>query len=238
MTTHDDLRPALSPTPRSTLTRSKERGVADRAALDAVLDAGLVCHLGVLLGGSPVVLPTAYGRVGDTLYLHGSTGAGNLRAAIGTEISVAVTHVDGVVYSRSAMHFSMNYRSAVIRGRAVLVTDEDARVRALRAIVEHAAPGSWDRVRPPNRKEMAATMVLALDLTEASVKVRTGGPNDDAEDIAAGGVWAGVVPLHQVWGEAVPAANLEPGVAVPAEVAARVDGRAPLGAAAHAVSVR
>lgn len=238
MTTHDDLRPALSPTPRSTLTRSKERGVADRAALDAVLDAGLVCHLGVLLGGSPVVLPTAYGRVGDTLYLHGSTGAGNLRAASGTEISVAVTHVDGVVYARSAMHFSMNYRSAVIRGRATLVTDEDERVRALRAIVEHAAPGSWDRVRPPNRKEMAATMVLALDLTEASVKVRTGGPNDDAEDIATGGVWAGVVPLHQVWGEAVPATNLEPGVAVPAEVTARVDGRAPLGEAAHAVSNR
>src|SRR5690606_20718974 len=103
---------------------------------------------------------------------------------------------------------------------------------------EHAAPGSWDRVRPPNRKEMAATMVLALDLTEASVKVRTGGPNDDAEDIATGGVWAGVVPLHQVWGEAVPATNLEPGVAVPAEVTARVDGRAPLGEAAHAVSNR
>ncbi|WP_278261394.1 pyridoxamine 5'-phosphate oxidase family protein [Nocardia sp. AG03] len=221
MTTHDDLRPALSPTPRSTLTRAKERGVADRSALDAVLDTGLVCHLGVLLGGSPVVLPTAYGRVGDTLYLHGSTGAGNLRAAVGSEISVAVTHVDGVVYARSAMHFSMNYRSAVIRGRAELVTDEDERVRALRAIVEHAAPGSWDRVRPPNRKEMAATMVLALDLTEASVKTRSGGPNDDADDIDTGGVWAGVVPLHQVWGAAEPAGNLEPGVAVPVDVAVR-----------------
>ncbi|MFE3546077.1 pyridoxamine 5'-phosphate oxidase family protein [Nocardia sp. NPDC059177] len=215
-------RPALSPTPRSTLTRAKERGIADRAVLDAVLDAGLVCHLGVLLGGSPVVLPTVYGRDGDTLYLHGSTGAGNLRAAVGTEISVAVTHVDGLVYARSAMHFSMNFRSAVIRGEAVLVTDDAERDHALAVIVEHSAPGSWDRVRPPNRKEMAATMVVALDLTEASVKVRTGGPNDDADDIATGGVWAGVLPLRQVWGEPIPAGDLEPGIEVPAEVAARV----------------
>ncbi len=222
MSTHDVNRSPLSPTPRTTLTRSKERGATDRAALDAVLDAGLICHLGVLLGGSPVALPTIYGRVGDTLYLHGSTGAGNMRAAIDTDISVTVTHVDGLVYARSAMHFSMNYRSAVIRGKAVLVTDEAERNNALRVIVEHSAPGAWDRVRPPNRKEMAATMVLALDLTEASVKVRSGGPNDDEGDIETGGVWAGVLPLRQVWGEPISAGNLEPGIDVPADVAARV----------------
>ncbi|WP_280307353.1 pyridoxamine 5'-phosphate oxidase family protein [Nocardia neocaledoniensis] len=222
MTTHDTHRPPLSPTPRSTMTRYKERGSTDRADLDAVLDAGLVCHLGVLLGGSPVVLPTIYGRSGDTVYLHGSTGAGNMRAAIDTDISLTVTHVDGLVYARSAMHFSMNFRSAVVRGKAKLVTDEAERLEALRLIVEHAAPGAWDRVRPPNRKEMAATMVLALDLTEASVKVRTGGPGDDEADIAAGGVWAGVLPLRQVWGEPIGADNLEPGVDVPADVAARV----------------
>src|SRR5690606_472119 len=147
-------RPPLSPTPRSTPSREKGRARSDRAELDAVLDAGLVCHLGVLLDGSPVVLPTAYGHDGRFLYLHGSTGAGNLRAALGAEISVAVTHVDGIVYARSAMHFSMNYRSAVVRGRAVEITDPDLRMEALRRIVEHAAPGSWARVRPPNRKEM------------------------------------------------------------------------------------
>ncbi|MBF6362202.1 pyridoxamine 5'-phosphate oxidase family protein [Nocardia farcinica] len=214
-------RPPLSPTPRSTPTRLKERARADRAALDAVLDAGFVCHLGVVLDGSPLVLPTVYGHDGAFLYLHGSTGAGNLRAARDAEVSVAVTHVDGVVYARSAMHFSANYRSAVIRGRAVEVTDHAARLDALRRIVEHTAPGSWDRVRPPSRKEMAATLVLAVDLTEASVKVRTGDPRDDADDIAAGGVWAGVLPMRQVFDAPVPSADLAAGVPVPPSVLGR-----------------
>ncbi|MGW0245581.1 pyridoxamine 5'-phosphate oxidase family protein [Nocardia goodfellowii] len=222
MSTTAGTRTPLSPTPRSTVTRMKERARTDRADLDAVLDAGLICHLGVLLGGAPVVLPTVYGRDGDTLYLHGSTGAGNMRAALMGDISLAVTHVDGLVYARSAMHFSMNYRSAVVRGRALEVTDPEARLHALRVIVEHAAPGSWDRVRPPSKKEMAATLVLALDLTEASVKIRTGGPGDDPADIAAGGVWAGVLPLQQVWGEPIPAPDLEPGIETPATVSNRV----------------
>ncbi|MBF6452604.1 pyridoxamine 5'-phosphate oxidase family protein [Nocardia cyriacigeorgica] len=221
MTEHAPLRPPLSPTPRSTPTRLKDRAGKDRAELDAVLDAGLVCHLGVLLGGTPVVLPTAYGRDGNLLYLHGSTGAGNLRAALEHDVSVAVTLVDGVVYARSAMHFSMNYRSAVVLGRAVEVTDPRQRLHGLRVIVEHAAPGSWDRVRPPNKKELAATAVLALELTEASVKTRAGGPKDDADDIALGGVWAGVLPTRQGWGPPVSAPDLEPGVAIPSSVSQR-----------------
>ncbi|GAB4589163.1 pyridoxamine 5'-phosphate oxidase family protein [Nocardia sp. IFM 10818] len=221
MTEPTPTRTPLSATPRSALTRSKERGVTDRAALDAVLDAGLLCHLGVVLGGSPVVIPTTYGREGDTLYLHGSTGAGNLRAAMRGDVSVSVTHVDGLVYARSAMHFSMNYRSAVIHARPVEVTDPEARMHALRVIVEHVAPGSWGVVRPPNKKEMAATLVLAIDLSEASVKMRTGGPRDDAADIEAGGVWAGVLPIRQVFDPAISSADLEPGIEIPEHVRAR-----------------
>ncbi|MFE3958324.1 pyridoxamine 5'-phosphate oxidase family protein [Nocardia sp. NPDC059091] len=211
-------RTPLSPTPRSSLTRSRERGRTDRAELDAVLDAGLICHLGVVLNGSPVAIPTIYGRDGDTLYVHGSTGSGNLRAAITGDVSLTVTHVDGIVYARSAMHFSMNYRSAVIHARPVEVTDPDECMHALRVIVEQAAPGAWDAVRSPNKKEMAATMVLALDLTEASVKVRTGGPRDEQADIDTGGVWAGVLPLRQVFDAPIPAADLEAGVEIPAHV--------------------
>ncbi|MFQ6392420.1 pyridoxamine 5'-phosphate oxidase family protein [Nocardia sp. KC 131] len=218
MTKSTTSRPPLSPTTRSTPTRAKDRARADRAELDAVLDAGLICHLGVVLGGGPVVIPTSYGRDGNTLYLHGSTGAGNLRAALEGDISIAVTLVDGLIYARSAMHFSMNYRSAVVRGRAVEVTDADERMHALRIVTEHAAPGAWDRVRRPDKKELAATKVLALDLTEASVKVRTGGPNDDTEDIETGGVWAGVLPIRQVWGAPVPSADLEPGIEIPQDV--------------------
>ncbi|WP_407675186.1 pyridoxamine 5'-phosphate oxidase family protein [Nocardia puris] len=213
-----ETRLPLSPTPRTTLTRSKERARTERAHLDAVLDAGMVCHLGVLLGGGPVVLPTAYGRDGDTLYLHGSTGSGNMRAALLGDVSVAVTHVDGVVYARSAMHFSMNYRSAVVRGRAVEVTDPAERLHSLRVVVEHVAPGAWARVRPPSKKELAATMVLSLDLTEASVKVREGGPKDDPSDIATGGVWAGVLPVRQVFGPPETGDDVEAGVAVPPDV--------------------
>jgi nitroimidazol reductase NimA-like FMN-containing flavoprotein (pyridoxamine 5'-phosphate oxidase superfamily) len=201
----------------------KDRARTDRADLDAVLDAGLVCHLGVVLDGTPVVIPTVYGRDGDTLYLHGSTGAGNLRAALDGDVSIAVTLVDGIVYARSAMHFSMNYRSAVVRGRAVEVTDAEQRLHALRVVVEHSAPGAWDRVRQPSKKELAATNVLALDLTEASVKVRAAGPSDDPEDVETGGVWAGVLPVRQVWDAPESSADLEPGIQVPRDVLDRLD---------------
>src|SRR6185369_3794020 len=126
--------PPLSPTVRSTVRRGAARARTDRAELHAVLDAGLVCHLGIVLGDAPVVLPTAYGRIKDTLYLHGSTGAASVRAADGVPVCVTVTHVDGVVYARSVFHFSMNYRSAVVHGRAHLVTDDAERLAGLRAM--------------------------------------------------------------------------------------------------------
>lgn len=213
---------ALSPTPRSTVRRGATRARTDRAELHAALDAGLICHLGVVLDGAPVVLPTVYGRDGDVLYLHGSTGAATLRAAAaGAPVCVTVTHVDGVVYARAVFHFSMNYRSAVVHGRARLVTDPEERLAGLRAVTEHVAPGSWGHARLPNRKELAATALLALDLTEASLKVRTGPPVDEAEDVEAGGRWAGVLPLRTAVGEPVACPLLPTGGTTPTHVAAR-----------------
>ncbi len=212
----------LSPTDRSTIRRGAPRARTDRAELYAALDAGPVCHLGVVLDGAPVVVPTVYGRDGDTLYLHGSTGAATLRAAAaGAPVCVTVTHVDGVVYARSVFHFSMNYRSAVVHGRARLVTDADERLAGLRAVTEHVAPGSWDHARRPNRKELAATALLALDLTEASLKVRTGPPVDDDDDVEAGGRWAGVLPLRTAVGAPEPCPLLPPATTTPPHVLAR-----------------
>src|SRR5690606_35394363 len=147
----------LSTTDRTRLRRSKERGSSDRNDLYEVLDQGLICHLGVVVDGCPMVVPTGYGRVGDTLYVHGSTGARSLRAATEGEVCVTVTHVDGIVLARSVFHHSMNYRSAIVYGRPRLVTDEEERLIGLRAVTEQIAPGQWDYARRPSRKELAAT---------------------------------------------------------------------------------
>lgn len=212
----------LSPTPRSTVRRGAKRARTDRADLYAVLDAGLVCHLGIVLGGAPVVLPTGYGRIDDTLYLHGSTGAATLRAAAqGEPVCVTVTLVDGIVHARAVFHFSMNYRSAVVHGVPRLVTSDAERLAALRAITENLSPGSWEHAREPTRKELAATQVVALDLAEASVKVRTGPPGDDDEDVATGGVWAGVLPVRTVFGTPEPCPLLPADIAVPGHVSGR-----------------
>jgi uncharacterized protein len=215
----------LSPTPRSTIRRGAARARRDRTDLHRVLDAGTVCHLGVVHDCAPVVLPTAYGRLDDVLYLHGSTGAASLRAAgAGAPVCVTVTLVDGIVHARSVFHFSMNYRSAVVHGTARTVTDPEERLAGLRAVTEHLVPGAWEHARGPSRKELAATAVLALDLAEASVKIRTGPPADDAEDIAAGGRWAGVLPLVTVRGAPEPCPTLPAGSPLPPHLAT---GRAP-----------
>jgi nitroimidazol reductase NimA-like FMN-containing flavoprotein (pyridoxamine 5'-phosphate oxidase superfamily) len=180
-----------------------------------------VCHVGVVRDGAPVVLPTGYGRIEDTVYVHGSTGAGWLRIADGAPICLTVTHLDGVVYARSVFHHSMNYRSAVVHGAARLVTAPDERWAALRAVVEQLSPGSWEHARLPDARELAATSVVALDLTEASVKVRTGPPGDDAADIAAGGRWAGVLPVHTVFGDPEPDPTLDGTAPDPEHVRAR-----------------
>ena len=215
----------LSPTPRSTLTRKKDRAATDRQALHAVLDEALICHLGLVLGGSPVVLPTGYGREGDTLYLHGSTGAGNLRAAAeGIDVCVTVTLLDGLVYARSLNNHSMNYRSAVVHGRARLVQDAEEKTHGLHVITEHLTPGSWDHARAASPKELASVAVLALGLEEASVKVRTGGPGEEPEDEDRTEVWAGVVPVRTTFGAPVPADYVPSGMPVPPHVS-RARGR-------------
>ncbi|MFD0205033.1 MULTISPECIES: pyridoxamine 5'-phosphate oxidase family protein [Saccharothrix] len=212
----------LSPTDRSTIKRGRIRAVTEREALHAVLDAALVCHLAVVVDDAPLVLPTGYGRDGDTLYLHGSTGARSLReAATGVPVCVGVTILDGVVYARSVFDNSMNYRAAVIHGTAVPVTDPDTKLHALRLLTEHLAPGSWDYARQPTPKELAATAVLSLDLAEASVKIRSGPPGDEPEDIAANAVWAGVLPLRTVWGEPEPDPTLVGDWEVPPHVTGR-----------------
>jgi nitroimidazol reductase NimA-like FMN-containing flavoprotein (pyridoxamine 5'-phosphate oxidase superfamily) len=218
----DVNREALSPTPRSTVQRGKKRAVTDREALDAVLDAGLICHLSVVVNGAPLVLPTGYGRDGNTLYLHGSSGARSLRTATEHEICVAVTHLDGIVYARSVFHHSVNYRSAIIHGSAQIVTDENDKLEGLRVLTDHLAPGSWSHTRPPTRKELAQTTVLTLDLTEASVKIRSGPPSDDDEDVEGDIAWAGVLPIVRTWGDPVPSPDLGPSWDTPVHVKERI----------------
>lgn len=207
----------LSGTPRTTLHRHHERGRTDRADLDAVLEAGLVCHLGVVVDGMPVVLPTGYGRIGDTLYLHGSSANRSLLASAGQQVCVTVTLLDGLVCARAVFSHSMNYRSAVIFGEARLVTGEQEKLDALRAVTNHLVPGRWDHARAPTRKELAATAVLALPLAEASVKIRSGGPKDDPEDYGSG-AWAGVLPAALTFGPAEPDPALDGNVPVPEHI--------------------
>lgn len=189
-----------------------------------MLDAGLVCHLSLVVDGAPLVIPTGYGRDGDTLYVHGSTGAASLRAgAAGVPVCVAVTLLDGIVYARSVFHHSVNYRSAVVHGVAVPVTDPAEKLRALRVLTEHLAPGSWDNTRQPTKKELAQTAVLAIDLTESSVKARSGGPIDEPDDVAGFEGWAGVLPLRPTWGAPVDAEDLPAGNPAPERVTGRPD---------------
>jgi uncharacterized protein len=209
-----------APTPRTTLKRLPKRGVFDRAAVHAVLDEGLVCHVGFVVDGQPFVIPTSYARRDDRLYLHGSAASRMLRSlAGGIPVAVTVTLLDGLVLARSAFHHSMNYRSVVVLGEARLVEDPAEKSAALEAIVEHVVPGRSRVVRGPSESELQATSVLALDLVEVSAKVRTGPPIDDAEDLGVD-CWAGVLPLRLVPGEPVADPQLPADRAPSAEVAA------------------
>jgi uncharacterized protein len=215
---------AYTPTDRTVPTRSAQKASYDKDLVHAILDEGYVCHLGFVRDGAPVVLPTLYGRVGETLYVHGSTGSRPLRmtgqADPGLPVCLTVTHVDGLVLARSAFHHSINYRSVVVHGIAHDVTDPAEKRAALDALVDHVVPGRAADSRPANRKELAATAVIRLDLNEVSAKTRTGGVNDEPEDLALPH-WAGVLPLRKGYDAPVPEADLAPGTAFPDYLATR-----------------
>jgi nitroimidazol reductase NimA-like FMN-containing flavoprotein (pyridoxamine 5'-phosphate oxidase superfamily) len=188
----------MSATDRTRVRRHPERGVYDREPIDAILDEALICHVGFVVDGQPFVIPTIHARSGDVLYLHGSPGSRMLRTLRdGVDVCVTVTLLDGIVLARSVYNHSMNYRSAVVLGRAREVVDADEKLAALETIVEHMVPGRWSDARQPNQGELDGTTVLALSLDEASAKVRTGAPSDFDDDLDLP-VWAGVIPLHLV----------------------------------------
>lgn len=216
----------LAVTERTRHRRLREEGSLERVDLDAILASGFVCHVGVVVDGCPMVVPTVYGSDGRSLYLHGSVVSRSLVAAPQAPVCVTVTHVDGLVLARSVFEHTVNYRSAMIYGIPRLVTDPDEKLAGLRCLSEQAAPGQWDHARRPNRKELAATALLALGLEEASVKIRTGGPDDADTPDAALDVWAGVLPIRTTIGSPVPDASLRAGIAVPEHVAALVSGDA------------
>ena len=191
-----DVTTALPVTDRTRITRLPERQHTDRAELYGILDDALVAHVAIVRDGLPLVLPMGFGRGGDAIYLHGSTGSGIFRAmASGTPISVTVTHLDGLVYARSLFDSSMNYRSAVVFGVPTVVAAADKEA-AMRVVSDHLMPGRWDEVREMTKRELAATLVLRLSLDEASVKVRAQGASEAADDGDDRSIWAGVLPLR------------------------------------------
>lgn len=209
---------AYAPTDRTVPTRSPDRASYDRELVHSILDEGYVCHLGFVRDGAPVVLPTLYARVGERLYVHGSTGSRPLRmtgkADPGLAVCLTVTHVDALILARSAFHHSINYRSVVVHGLAYDVTDTEEKRLALDALVDHVVPGRALDSRPANKKELAATAVIRLDLDEVSAKLRTGGVNDEPEDLALPH-WAGVVPLRKGYDTPVADGELAPGTEIP-----------------------
>jgi hypothetical protein len=204
---------------RVRVRRLPARGRYDRDTVAAILDEALICHVGIVEDGQPYVIPTIHSRIGDRLVLHGSTGSRTLRGLMeGGPVCVTATVLDGLVMARSGFHHSMNYRSVMVLGTARPVTDEDRRMEALRAVVEHVVPGRWDEIRPPSAKELSATLLVEVDLDEASAKVRTGPPIDGEEDMDLK-VWAGVLPLRMMPLEPVPDPALRVSVDVPPSVA-------------------
>jgi nitroimidazol reductase NimA-like FMN-containing flavoprotein (pyridoxamine 5'-phosphate oxidase superfamily) len=214
----------LSATPRTRHRRLREQGRRERSELFAVLRAGLIAHLGVILDGVPMVVPTGYGFDDEQVYVHGSVASRSLDRDEATAC-LTVTVLDGLVLARSVFEHAVNYRSAMIYAVPRLITDPDEKMAGLRALSEHLAPGQWDYARRPSRKELAATRLLAMPLDVASVKIRCGPPDDADSPDAALGLWAGELPLASFWQEPVPDPALPAGTGVPRHIQDRA-GRA------------
>lgn len=205
-----------APTPRTKVKRKPERGHYDRATVHAILDAGLICHVGYVLDGQPYATPTAYWREGEHVYWHGSSASRMLKALkTGIPACLTVAHLDGLVLARSGFHHSLNYRSVMILGVARPVEGSTAKTEALRAFMERIAPGRWDEVRAPTKQELKATTVMYMPIEEVSAKVRPGGCIDDEEDYALD-CWAGVLPIKTAIGAPIPDGRLKPGIPTPA----------------------
>jgi uncharacterized protein len=206
---------SYTPTPRTRLVREPQRAVYDRAAAYKILDEGFLCHVGFVVDGQPFVIPTSYGRVEDNLYIHGSSASRMLRNLDqGIPVCITVTLIDGLVIARSIFNHSMNYRSVVVLGTASAIRDPQEKIEALRQLSEHIIPGRWADSRQPNEKELKATMILRLPITEFSAKVREGGVVDDEEDYSFQ-TWAGLIPFTTVVGPPVDDSRLLPGEHAP-----------------------
>ena len=206
----------LPTTERTRVVREAQRGVYDRESIYKTLDEGFVCHVGFSVDGQPYVIPTLFARVGDAIYFHGSAASRMLRnLSEGIPVCVTVTLVDGFVLARSVFNHSMNYRSVVALGKAALVETLEEKVKALHAFSEKILPGRWNDARQPNEKELKATSILRLPLTEVSAKVRTGPPEDDAPDYALP-VWAGMIPLQLVPGAPIRDERCDASIPMPA----------------------
>jgi nitroimidazol reductase NimA-like FMN-containing flavoprotein (pyridoxamine 5'-phosphate oxidase superfamily) len=202
-------------TDRTKVNRLPQRGNYEQETIYKILDEGMICHVGFVVNEQPFVIPTGYARYGDKLLIHGSAISRMLKSLReGIRVCVTVTLLDGLVLARSAFHHSMNYRAVVIFGTADVIANADEKMAALTAFTEHIVPGRWDDVRIPTANELLATMVLTIDLTEASAKIRTGPPKDDPEDYSLP-VWAGVLPLNQAFGEPIADEALSAGIPAP-----------------------
>jgi len=209
-----------APTTRTRVVREADRGVYDRETIYRILDEGFICHVGFVVDGQPFVIPTSYGRSGDTLYIHGSAASRMLRNLDkGIPVCITVTLLDGLVLARSIFNHSMNYRSVVVLGTATLVEDSAEKLEALRRLSEHILPGRWADSRQPNERELKATFALRVPITEFSAKVRQGPPIDDEEDYAFP-TWAGVIPLATVARPPIPDARGAAGIGVPSYASA------------------